>query len=109
MCEIAEGLDGGVDEPLPAFPVGHVVGVGDGLPAHLLDLVDDLLGRRAVVARAVHGTTEVVDHDLGAFACKEQGVLAPDSAAGSGDDRNFSIQRTHDRGVLLGVSYKVLR
>ena len=49
--EIAEGLDRGVDEPLAALPVADVVGVGHRLAARRPDLVDHLLGRRAIVAR----------------------------------------------------------
>ncbi len=84
--EIAEGFDGGVDEPLAALPVAHVIGIGQSLAAHLLDLVDDLLRRAAVVTRPVDGAAEVVHDDLGALAGKEQRVLAADAATGAGDD-----------------------
>ena len=48
----AERVDGRLDEPLGAVPVGDVVAVGDRLAAHRPDLVDDLAGgpRRAAAA-----------------------------------------------------------
>ena len=85
----------GVDQALAALPVGHVVGVGDGLAAHGLDLVDDLLGGRAVVARAVDGAAEVVDDDLGALGGEQQRVLAADAAARAGDDGDASVECSH--------------
>ena len=89
--EAAEGVDRGLDEPLGAVPVADVVGVGDGLAAHGLDLVDDLLGRAGVVALAVHRAAEVVDHDLGAVVGQEQRVLAADAPAGARDDRDATL------------------
>ena len=48
---------------LAALGRGDRVGVGDGLAAGGLDLVDDVLGRALVAARAVDRAAEVVDHD----------------------------------------------
>ena len=62
------------------------VAVGDGLAAHSLDLLDDLLGRAEVATRAVDVATEVVDHDLGAVRGQAQRVLAPDPSTGTGHD-----------------------
>ena len=84
--EAAEGVDGRLDEALGAVPVADVVAVGDGLAAHGLDLVDDLLRRALVGALAVHRAAEVVDDDLGAVVGQQQRVLAADAAAGAGDD-----------------------
>ena len=96
--EIAEGLDGGVDEPLAALPVADVVGVGHRLAAGRPDLVDHLLGRRAIVARAVHRTAEVVDHDPGTLGSEEQCVLTPDAPSCPGDDGDPSLQCSHVLG-----------
>ena len=101
--QVAERLDRSVDQALASLPVGHVVGVGDGLAAHRLDLVDDLLGRGAVVARPVDGAAEVVDDDLGAFLGEEECMLTTDAAAGAGDDGDASVKCSHGRETLARV------
>jgi hypothetical protein len=55
------------------------------------DLVDDLLGRALVDARAVACGSNVVDHDERAVVGQHEGILAADSTARSGDDTNPSI------------------
>ena len=80
-CRSPKVVDGRVDQPLAALPVGDVVVVGHGLAAGGRDLVDHLLGRRAVVTGAVDGASQVVDHDLGPLGGEQQGVLAADAAA----------------------------
>jgi hypothetical protein len=89
--EPAEGLDGGRDEPLGAVPVADVIGVGDGLAAHGLDLVHDVLGRALVVALPVHRATEVVDDDLGAVVGQQQRVLASDAPSRTRDDGDAAL------------------
>ena len=85
-----------LDQPLGAVEVGDVVAVGDGLAAHGLDLVDDLLGRArrrrpspSIVA------AEVVDHDLGALGGELERVLAADAAARAGDDGHPAVADPH--------------
>jgi hypothetical protein len=90
--EVAERLDGGVDQALAAFPVGHVVAVGDGLAAHALDLGHDLLGRRETATRAVGGAPEVVHDDLGALGGEEEGVLTADAAPRPRDDGDPAVR-----------------
>ena len=86
-------------EALAALPVGDVVGVGDGLAAHGLDLVDDLLAPAVRSSPdAVDGAAEVVDDDLGALRREQQRVLAADAPAGAGDDRDASVECTHGCG-----------
>ena len=63
MSTRAERVDRGLHDRLAALGRGDRVGVGDGLAAGRLDLVDDLLGRALVAAGAVDGAAEVVDHD----------------------------------------------
>ena len=95
MSSCAERLDRGVHHALAALPARDVVGVGDRLAAHLLDLVHDLLGRGAVVARAVGVATEVVHDDLRALSREEQRVLAADAATRARDDGDASIESAH--------------
>ena len=59
----AERVDRGLHDRLAAFGCGDRVGVGDGLAAGGLDLVDDELGGTLVAARAVDGAAEIVHHD----------------------------------------------
>ena len=46
--EPAEAVDRALHHPTGGLEVADVVGVGDGLAAHALDLVDDLLGGSSV-------------------------------------------------------------
>ena len=94
--QIAECFDGRVDEALATFPVGHIVAVHNGLATHCLDVGHRLLGRREIRAGAVIGTAEIVHHDLGAFRCEEQSVLAPDTSPSTRDNGNSSIQCAHE-------------
>ena len=80
---------------LPPSQSADVVGVGHRLAPGRGDLVHHLLGRGAVVARAVDRAAEVVDHHLGPLGGEQQGVLASDAAAGPGDDRDPSVQCSH--------------
>ena len=90
-CRSPKVSIGGVDQALRALPRRHAVAVGDGLAAHALDLVDHLLGRAEVAARAVDVAAEVVDDDLGAVGGQAERVLAPDAAAGAGHDGDTSF------------------
>ena len=66
-------------------------------PAGGRDLVDHLLRRAGVAARAVHRAAEVVDHDPGALRGQQEGVLAADAAAGAGHDGHSSVTDAHGR------------
>ena len=93
--QIAERLDGLIDHVLGALEVCDVVEVRRGFAAHRLDLVDDLRRGTVVLTRAVVFAAEVVDDDLRALAREFERVAAADTPPGSGDDRNFSIQKSH--------------
>ena len=86
--EPAERLDRGVDQPLGALPVGHVVAVGHGFAAGRPDLVDHLTGWAGGPAAAVDLGAQVVDHDLGPLPGELQGVAPADAPAGSGHDHD---------------------
>ena len=76
--EPAERVDGGVDEPSGAVPVGHVVAVDDRLAAHRLDVGDDLGRRpRGRVARTVELGAEVVDDDAAPWRASSSAWLRP--------------------------------
>ena len=95
-CKIAEGVDRELHEPLCALEVGAALGVGDGLAAHRLDLVDHLLSRSPVGADTVRVAAQIVDHDLGAFGSEEQRMLAAEAAPGTGDDGHAAVECSHD-------------
>jgi hypothetical protein len=97
--DLAEGLDPGRNQLLGPRPVADVVGIGHGVPARGGDLVDHLLRRAGVAARAVHGATEVVDHDAGPLGGQQEGVLAADAAACAGHDGHSSVTDAHGRGL----------
>jgi hypothetical protein len=67
---------------------------GDGLAARLLDLVDHLLRRAGVVARAVERRADVVDHDLGALLRQQHRDGTADATSRAGDDGHFSFNNT---------------
>src|SRR5581483_9593147 len=95
-------LDGGLDHPFAALPLGDVVGVGDRLAAHVLDLGDHLLRGGAVVAGAVGRSAEVVDHDFGALGGEKEGVFTADAAPCAGDDRDPAVKLTHRQRTVAG-------
>ena len=70
----------------------HRFEVGNRGAAALLDLLDHFLGGGCARTGAVSGNAGIVDHDLGAFGGAEQRDLAPDAAAGAGDDDDFVLQ-----------------
>ena len=71
--DAAEGVERRLHDGLAAFRCGDRVGVGDGLAARRLDLVDDQLGRAGIAAGAVDGAAEVVDHDQRAASRRAPG------------------------------------
>jgi hypothetical protein len=75
--------------------VRHVRAVGDGLAAHLSDLVHDLLRRPVVGTRPVQFGAQVVDHHGCAKPRQEQRHRPADSPAGTGDDGYPPIQSCH--------------
>ena len=92
MSTRPKASSGGLHDGLAALRRGDGVGVGDGLAAGRLDLVDDQLGRAGVAARAVDGAAEVVDDDQRAALSEHQGVLPAEAAAGARDDRHLAVE-----------------
>jgi hypothetical protein len=84
--DLAEGIDGGLDE-LGRFRLARDVGLdADHLAAHVLDVLD-----HAVDVLLHH----VDDDDLGAIAHEVFGDGFADAVAGTGDDGNASLD-VHD-------------
>jgi hypothetical protein len=94
--QVAERVDGLAHEPLGTVPVGHVVAVDDRLSPGRDDVGHRLLGRSRIGTLAVRVAAQVVDDDLGTFGREQQRVLAPQAPTGTGDDRDASVERTHD-------------
>ena len=94
--QVAELVDGLLHHALGAVPVGDVVAVHDRFATHRLDVGNGLHRGARVTALAVHVTTEVVHDDLGALTREQQRVLASQPAPGARDDRNASLECTHD-------------
>ena len=74
------------DEAFAEVGVGDAADAGYGLPARGLDRGDGFLGGFGV---------EVVDHDFAPFGRQLQRDLAPDPAAGAGDDGDLSLKSSH--------------
>ena len=93
----AEGVDRELDEALGAVPGGDVLGVGDGLAAEGLDLVDNALGGTGGDAAAITGAADVVDDELGAFLREQQCVGTANAATGTRDHDYATVaQPTHE-------------
>ena len=92
--ESSEGVDGRVHERVRTVPVGHVVGVGDGLSAGGANLVDDGLRRPDIRTAAVDRRTDVVHDDRRALTGELERVAPADPAAGAGHDRDPSIAKS---------------
>ena len=91
--DLAERVDGGLDDGLAALGRGDGVVVGHGLAAGRLDLVDDLSARpRRRTAGAVDRAAEVVDDDQRAALGEQERVGAAEAAAGAGDDRDLAVE-----------------
>jgi len=74
--------------------IGHRVMVGHCAAAGLADLRHHAVSRRGIGALAMSTATQVVDHYLGAQLGKQQGMGAPQAAAGTGDNYHFVV-KTH--------------
>ena len=79
--ELAEVVEGGLDDILAAFHSGYGVVAGDGISAGGLDLCDDLGGRALRLSRSIDVASEVVDDDLCALRGKLEGNAASDSSS----------------------------
>ena len=97
--QLAEGLDGLVDERLGSVPRAHVGGVHGGLAPAGLDQLDHLLGRVLVPTLTLDRSPDVVDDDVGPLRGQEQRLLTSDPPACAGDDGNLALEHSH--GVLL--------
>ena len=92
MSTLPKASTADLHDRLAALGGGHRVGVGDGLAAGGLDLVDDALGGPGVAARPVDGAAEIVDDDQRAALGQLQRVLPSEAAARARDDRHSSVE-----------------
>ena len=93
--ELAEFLDGLIDEALAAFHGRDVHVVGGRFPARGLDLLDHLVGRRLGFLLTRDGNTEIVDDHGRAVRRQQFGYSATDTASAAGDCGYFSIEHAH--------------
>ena len=89
--QLAEGVERRLHQATGAVPVGDVVVVPDGLAAELLDLRHDVVHR-----------PDVVDHDAGSLPGELERVLTADPAAGTGDDDDASVVKSHWSAPSVG-------
>ena len=95
--QVTEGLERRTDEPTRRpSQVATLSWLATASPPIDSDLGDDLLGRAVASPGAVEPPAEVVDDDLRALGGEEQGVLAADAPSRTGDDRDASVECTHD-------------
>jgi hypothetical protein len=92
---LAEGVEGLLEDPLPALDGGDVVVARGGHAAGVADLLRHGVGHRLAFAAAISGPAQVVHQHLRALGGQRQRVLAPDAAPRAGHDRNLAVQQTH--------------
>ena len=97
-----ELVERGLDDVRRAVFGGDAVVVGHRTAARLADLGDDVVGHGRTGAGAVAGTAEVVHDDAGALPGEGQGVVTPQSPAGSGDDDDTILHSGHRDSFLNG-------
>ena len=95
--DLAEIIQGGLEDVLAALDGRDVVGVGRGPAAGRDDVVDHLLRRAPVRARAVARSAQVVDDDRRAFLGEQLGVGLAQPVPCARNDGDFSVQQTHAR------------
>ena len=93
--EVTEGFQRGIDDPLGRVPVGDVLVVGDRLAPGGADFLYHGIGGRGVAPFAVQRGADVVDHHVGPFRAKGQGIGPAQAAGGAGDDDGASFADTH--------------
>src|SRR5581483_7758734 len=93
--EVAVGVDGAGDEPPDAVEVVHRGGVGAGPPTHLLDLGDDLVGRRFTDRLAVQPGAKVVHDHRRTVAGELEAVLAAETPATACHDHHPVVEHPH--------------
>ncbi len=96
--DLAERVDCALHDRCAALGRGDRVGVGDGLAAGGLDLVDDELGGALVAAGAVDGPAEIVHHDQCTTLGHHQRVLLAEAATGARDDRYLAVESEISHG-----------
>ena len=79
--DLAESVDGGLDDVLTAFGRGHRVVVGHGLATCIDYLLDGLVGHRGTGSGSVGRTAQVVDDNAGTTAAHHHRVCLAQAAA----------------------------
>ncbi|MCY1438861.1 hypothetical protein D9M71_550770 [compost metagenome] len=79
-------LHGGLDETVSEVGSGHTADAGHSLATGVADFCNDVFGRSSV---------EIIDHDLGAVSGQLQGDATTDTAAGTGDQGDFTFDFFH--------------
>ena len=101
----SEGIDGCVDDGLPALgAVDRVVG-GDGTSAGLLDLLDHLVGDAGVGALPVHGAAEIIDDNRCAAPGQLEGIEPAEPATCACND--CDLAHVVDHVALLIHNFQV--
>ena len=93
--QAAEGVHGLLNHAVHRRQIGDAFGVGDRLAAGRADLVDHRLGRARIRALAVDAAAQVIDHDLGPLARRDQRDVPPDAASAAGDQHHLAVQKSH--------------
>ena len=91
--QLAEAVEGGLDDFLAALHAGDVLGAGDGLAPRLAYLGDHHVGDRQVGAGAVDVDAQVADHHFRAFLGHQAGHAATDAPSGSGYNRYLILKQ----------------
>ncbi len=91
----AEGIESSLNNPLGTRKSADRFATGYRIAALGLDLCNDASSGIAL-PRAIAVTAQIVDNNLGASACEQQGMFPADAAAGARDDGDLARKASHD-------------
>ena len=107
--QLAEAVNGGLDDFLAAFHRCHRFQTGDGLAALLPDFGHHLLGDGLVVTAAVHVDAGVNDNYLRALGGHQLGDAPTHAPTGAGDDGYFVSEYVCHVCFNLGFGLVLIR
>ena len=91
--DLAEGVDGILDDALRAVPFRNGPEARDRDTARGHDLVGDAAGRTGIAAVAAKRNAEIIDDNTGTPACRQLGDTFANTATGTGDDDDLAVKQ----------------
>ena len=93
--QLAEAVHRRLDHGPGVFFPCHIAIVSNRLAASCLDLVHHLVCHGSAGARAITGATQIIHHNGRPLPCQQQSMTFTKPATCASDQRNLTIQHTH--------------